>query len=167
MALRAALALVLLCGALPSTGSFAADAAKPAAPVHRVLLPNDLKWVDAPPSLPGGAKIAVLQGDPAASGLFSMRLLLPAGYAVQPHWHPADENLTVISGEISMAVGEKFDTSKGHALPAGSFSTMPAGLRHYAWTTTGAVIQVYAMGPWGITYVHPEDDPRGPPPAAK
>lgn len=167
MGFRIALALALAGGAFQTTPSLAADAPKTEAAVHRILNPNDLKWVNAPPSLPAGAKMAILHGDPADSGLFAIRILLPAGYAVQPHWHPADENMTVLSGEISMGVGEKFDASKGHALTAGAFSLMPAGLRHYVWSTTGAVIQVHAMGPWGINYVNPADDPRGPPPATK
>jgi hypothetical protein len=163
MGFRIALALALLGAAFQPSRSLAADAPKPetaAAPVHRVFMPNDLQWVNAAPSLPPGARVAILEGNPDDSGLFTMRLLLPAGYAVPPHWYPADENMTVISGEISMATGETFDSSKGHELTAGAFSLMPAGLKHYAWTTTGAVIQVHAMGPWGITYVNPEDDPR-------
>jgi len=143
----------------------AEDAVKAKAPAseHKIILPTDLKWVEAPPSLPRGARMAVLYGDPNAAGPFAMRILIPAGYAVQPHWHPADENVTVISGEFIMAVGERWVESKGHALPAGAVSIMPAGMRHYAWSTLGAVIQVNAIGPWGITYVNPEDDPRGPP----
>ena len=136
---------------------------KAATPQHRIILPTDLKWVAAPPSLPAGAKMAVLYGDPSATGPFGMRVLIPAGYTVPPHWHPADENVTVISGELIMGVGEKLDPAKAHTLTTGAVSIMPAGLKHFALSKLGAVIQINAIGPWGITYVDPADDPRGPP----
>jgi quercetin dioxygenase-like cupin family protein len=159
------LASMVWAGVSGADDKAAATGTKAATPEHRIILPGDLKWVAAPPSLPAGAKVAVLYGDPNAAGPFAMRILIPAGYAVPPHWHPADENVTVISGEFIMGVGEKQDSSKAHTLPAGAVSIMPAGVRHYAWSTLGAVIQVNAIRPWGITYVDPQDDPRGPPAA--
>jgi len=169
MKLQVVFTIALLGSALHPSAPRAEDAVKgaPAAPAQRIFLPNEIAWVDALPGLPRKTKVAVLHGDPKAEGPFAMRVLIPAGYSIQPHFHPADENVTVISGEVSMGVGEKFDATKGHTLPAGSVSIMPAGLHHFLWTTTGAVIEVHGIGPWGITYVNPEDDPRGPPPAAK
>lgn len=35
----------------------------------------------------------------------------------------------------------------------------PANVHHYAWTKTGATIQVHLNGPFAITYVNPADDP--------
>ncbi len=128
---------------------------------------KDIKWGDAPPTLPKGAKAAVLHGDPGQSGPFAIRLAVPAGYKVLPHFHPADENVTVISGEFYMGMGDAMDESKGHALPAGSVSIMPAGSHHFAWSKVETVIQIHAMGPWGITYVNPQDDPRNAKQAAK
>lgn len=151
--------------ATPGTAP-AATAATPSAqataPVaeHRWFLPADLKWEDAPASLPKGAKMAVIHGNPNAPGIFAMRISVPAGYKVPPHWHPADEHVTVISGEFYMGLGDTWDETKGHALPAGAGSIMPVGTRHFAWTKVETVIQVHAMGPWGITYVNPQDDPR-------
>jgi quercetin dioxygenase-like cupin family protein len=127
---------------------------------HNALNAADLKWVDAPPGLPRGAKVSVLHGDPTVSGLFTMRIKMPAGYKVPPHFHPADENVTVLSGDLHMAMGDKWDETKGHTMTAGGFSNMPKGFHHYAWTTRGAIFQVHAMGPWGITYLDPADDPR-------
>jgi len=169
---RQLLVLMTLLAALALPASLnAADAPKPesAAPAtgHRVFLPADVKWVDAPPSLPKGAKVFVLQGDPQAPGPFAMRIRLPAGYKVPPHFHPADENVTVLSGTFSMGMGDAWDDAKMRAMPPGSFSIMPASAHHFAGTKTGAVIQVNAMGPWGITYVNPKDDPRNQKPAVK
>jgi quercetin dioxygenase-like cupin family protein len=166
MKLQVVVAIALLGSALHPSATRAEDAVK-GAPTHRVFLPNDIHWEQAPPGFPPKTKIAVLHGDPTAKGPFAMRVLIPAGYSVPPHSHPEDENVTVISGEISVGVGDTFDAAKGSTLPAGSVSIMPAGLRHFLWTTMGAVIEVHGIGPWGITFVNPEDDPRGTPPAAK
>src|SRR5262245_14461945 len=83
--------------------------------------PAQLKWKPAPASLPPGAKIAVLEGDPTREGPFVMRLLLPDGYRIPPHVHPRTERLTVISGTFHVGMGDKFDVSAGREMPAGTF----------------------------------------------
>jgi hypothetical protein len=127
---------------------------------HIAINKADLKWVDAPPSLPKGAKVAVLVGDPSKEGLFTMRLMFPENYKVAPHWHPTAEHITVIEGTFYMGSGEKFDEGKATQLQEEGYSVMPAEMRHYAFTKGNAVIQVHAMGPFAITYVNPADDPR-------
>ena len=127
---------------------------------HVMVTPGNLKWTDGPPSLPAGSKAAVIEGDPKNPGPFTMRLKLPANYKIPPHWHPAEEHVTVISGTLNMGMGDKFDASKGNALPVGSFAVMPAKANHFAFTNEETVIQLHGMGPWGITYVNPADDPR-------
>ena len=83
---------------------------------HVAFNPDDLKWGDAPPGLPPGAKMAVLSGDPTKKGLFTVRLQAPAGYKVPPHTHPTAENITVISGTFNVGTGDKFDEAAGKAL---------------------------------------------------
>src|SRR5437667_4908482 len=95
--------------------------------------PAEIVWKDGPPSLPPGAKIAVLEGDPAKPGPFVMRAKLPDGYRIPPHTHPKPERLTVISGTFHIGMGDTFDTTKGEAMPARSFGTWPAGMKHYVW----------------------------------
>ena len=129
---------------------------------HVVLTPGDLKWMDAPPALPAGAKMAVLAGDPNKKGLFTVRLQTPAGYKVPPHTHPTGEHITVISGTFYIGTGDKFDEAAGKELGAGGYMVMPAGMKHYAWTPAEAIIQVHGMGPFVIKYVNPADDPRNP-----
>ena len=129
-------------------------------PGHILVTPGDIQWTEGPGSLPAGSRMAVIEGDPKSPGLFTMRLKLPADYRIQPHWHPADEHVTVISGTFNMGRGDKFDASLGKALPTGSFSVMPAKTNHFAFTKEETVVQVHGMGPWGITYVNPADDPR-------
>jgi len=120
----------------------------------------DLKWKDGPASLPAGAKVAILEGDPAKEGPFTFRVLLPDGFKVPPHTHPGAEHVTVISGTFYLGMGEKFDQSAGHQMSAGAFGYWPAGMKHFAWTKGETMIQVHGVGPWGITYLNPADDPR-------
>lgn len=120
----------------------------------------DLKWGEGPPSLPKGAQTVVLEGDPSAEGIFTMRIKLPANYRIAPHWHPSHERLTVLEGSYAIGHGESFDEASLTELSAGAFSVMPAGMRHYGWTKNGVTFQVHAMGPWQLIYVNPADDPR-------
>ena len=127
---------------------------------HTVVTPDNLKWGPAPPGLPAGAQLAVLSGDPTKAGQFTIRLKAPDGYKVMPHWHPTDENLTVIEGTFVLGTGEKFDQAVAHEMTAGSFARMPKETRHYAWTKGETVVQVHGSGPFEIIYVNPNDDPR-------
>jgi quercetin dioxygenase-like cupin family protein len=104
--------------------------------------------------------MAVVYGDPAKPGaLFIIRGKLPAGYKIAPHWHPTDENVTVVSGTALMGMGDKLDAKAAKALPAGSFASMPAKEHHYFIAKTEVVVEVSGIGPFGITYVNPDDDP--------
>jgi hypothetical protein len=128
---------------------------------HVAMNAADLKWGDAPPTLPAGAKLAVLEGDPRKPGSFAIRLQAPDGFKVMPHWHPTTEHLTVISGEFHVATGDKFDDTQGAALTAGGYGVMPAHMHHYAWAKGETVVQISGNGPFKIIYVNPSDDPSG------
>ncbi len=127
---------------------------------HIMVFPGEIAWKDGPGSIPPGAKFAVIEGDPSKPGLFTMRLKLPPNYQIKPHWHPTDEHITVISGTFHMGLGESFDSAKAKEIPTGGFAVMITGTRHFALTKLETVIQLHGMGPWGINYVNPGDDPR-------
>jgi quercetin dioxygenase-like cupin family protein len=125
------------------------------------LFPADnIKWRDGPASLPSGAMIAVLEGDPTQEGPFVFRVKLPDGYRIPPHTHPKTERVTVISGTFNIGMGDKFDEKAGKAMTAGTFGYWPAGMKHFVWTKGETVLQFHGTGPWTIQYLHPEDDPR-------
>src|SRR2546430_466209 len=146
---------IIACGVLagPALAQGASDA-------QIFINTKDIKWTDAPPSMPRGAKIAVLQGDPGKAGPFVMRLKTPAGYKVAPHWHSQEENLTVISGTLYLGMGDKLDTKSEHALSAGGFHFLPGKVHHYAFAKVPTVVQGSSNGPLDIIYVNPEDDPQ-------
>lgn len=133
--------------------------AKAGAHSAAITTPDNIKWGDPPPSLAPGAQFAVLSGNPAAPGLYVVRLKLPDGYKLMPHWHPTQENVTVISGEFHVGMGDKLDEAGMQALPAGSFIPVPPHMHHYAVAKGETIVQVHGMGPLKLIYVNPSDDP--------
>jgi anti-sigma factor ChrR (cupin superfamily) len=126
---------------------------------HLMMTPADLQWADVP-SLPPGAKVAVIEGPLNDTVPFTFRLKFPAAYNVPAHWHPAIEHVTVISGTFHMGTGDKLDTTKTRPLSAGSVAVMQPKTHHFGWTKDETIIQVHGVGPWAIHYVNPADDPR-------
>lgn len=122
--------------------------------------PASIQWTEAPASLPRGAKIAVLEGDPTKEGPFVFRALLPDGYRIPPHTHPKIERITVISGTFNIGMGERFDVSKTQPMLPGAYGYWPAGMKHFVWAKGETVIQFHGTGPWSLQYVNPDDDPR-------
>jgi quercetin dioxygenase-like cupin family protein len=120
---------------------------------------QEVKWGAPPPVFPPGAKFAVIAGDPAATGLVTVRFEMPAGYKIPPHFHPTDEHVTVLKGSFSLGMGDVIDKAHALTLAAGGYAVAMANMHHYAYTTTGATIQVHMQGPFAITYVNPADDP--------
>lgn len=151
--------LLLALSATSSTLSLTAVAAD-AAGDQTFTNPADIKWGAAPPSLPKGAKVAVLSGDPGKAGPFVIRLMAPAGYKIPPHWHTQTENLTVISGTFYLGSGDTMNAAHEHALKAGGYHYLPAKAHHYAFTKATAVVQVNGDGPFDINYINPADDPQ-------
>jgi mannose-6-phosphate isomerase-like protein (cupin superfamily) len=80
--------------------------------------------------------------------------------SVAPHTHPVDEVITVISGTFALGMGETADQRKAQPLPAGSFFALPPGMAHYVFIDEETVVQISTVGPWGLTYINPKDDPR-------
>jgi quercetin dioxygenase-like cupin family protein len=130
-----------------------------ALPLQTALAQNAVKWGPAPAIFPKGAKMAVMQGDPSKGELFTVRLDLPKGYKVSPHFHPTDEHITVISGDFLVGMGDRIDTKGAMDLKAGGFATAPAKQHHWAIAKTHTVVQVHANGPFQLSYVNPADDP--------
>jgi len=119
-----------------------------------------MKWQSGPASLPKGAMIALLEGTPDTEGPFVFRLKLPDGYRIPPHTHPKTERVTVIAGTFNIGMGNQFDAKAGKAMPAGTYGHWAAGMRHFVWVKGETILQFHGMGPWSITYINPDDDPR-------
>jgi len=158
MKLQTALLLSLLPCALAAAPQ--ESAAPAAASSHVMLMASDTQWGDAPPALERGAQAAVFAGNPATPGaLFVLRLKMPPGYRVARHWHPSDEHVTVIEGDLTLSMGDGTDHHTATFGP-GDYVLLPAHMHHMASTQGGMVVQVHGKGPFELHYVDPKDDPR-------
>jgi hypothetical protein len=127
---------------------------------RNAFTPDSIPWGPAPPFLRPGAQFAVLEGDPSASGGdYTVRLKMPDGYRIAPHFHPQRENVTVISGTFKLGMGDIFNTKKMAAFPAGSFAFLDPDMHHYAMACGEVVVQVHGTAPLQFIYVNPPDDP--------
>ena len=146
-------AVMLLVFAATSVGQEATT------PKHVMAKPADMKWGDPPPVFEHGASFTVVSGNPMEAGLYVVRLRMPPDYKINPHWHPTDEHVTVISGTFMVGMGDKFDKTTMTTLPVGGYALLPADMHHYAMAKTACIVQVHGMGPFKLTYVNPADDP--------
>lgn len=121
---------------------------------------NTIQWKAGPPSLPAGAQIAVLEGDPTKEGPFVFRVKVPDGYRIPVHTHPKTERVTVIAGIFNIGMGDKFDPHATKPMPAGTYGYWKAGMKHFVWVKGETIVQFHGEGPWTIHYVDPKDDPR-------
>lgn len=140
--------------ALPSPAAESVEAG------HISIVPSEVKWSDAPAIGPG-VQLAVLEGDLKQAVPFTFRLKLPPNARIAPHTHPLLERVTVLSGVFHLGIGERFDSAKARAYPAGGVTMIPAGLSMFAFTgEEETIVQIHGTGPWGIHYLDPADDPR-------
>jgi ChrR-like protein with cupin domain len=152
--LAAGIVGLLCCAGLFTASAHSGDHAT------NIYTPDTIVWAPAPPALAPGAELAVLEGNPGGStGDYTVRLKMPDGYRIAPHWHPMRENVTVISGNFKVGMGDVFDKDKMATFPAGSFAYLDPDMHHYAMASGAVVVQVHGMAPFQINYVNPADDP--------
>ena len=126
----------------------------------RSVLSEDIDWKPFP-AFPPSARLAIVIGDPTEPGLYTIRVKVPSGVKLMPHWHPEDRVYTVISGVFYIGLGGHFDSEKLEAYPPGAVVVLPGRTPHFHWARSGEyVTQVSAIGPLGLEYLEPKDDPR-------
>ncbi|HEU4886589.1 MAG TPA: cupin domain-containing protein, partial [Thermoanaerobaculia bacterium] len=96
------------------------------------------------------SKSAVLEGNPRAEGMFTMRIRVPAGSALGPHWHPRHERVTVLSGAVELGFGSVASKASVVRYGAGSFYVNPPRVMHYLYFPEATEIQLTGQGPWEI-----------------
>jgi len=128
-------------------------------PMPVTVSADEVKFGPAPPTLPKGAQLAVLFGDPGKKGAFAVRFKFPDGYVVPPHWHSNDEQLTVLSGTFLMKMGDKWDAATATSMGPGAFHFLPGKMHHSAGAKGETVLQLQSTGPFDIHYLNPADDP--------
>ena len=118
---------------------------------HTIIMPNDIKWADVP-SLPPGAKIAVLEGKMNEAGPITARLKFPANYKVPAHFHPAWSGYRAVR-TMNFGMGTSWIRRKQRPLVREDCSSCRPDA-HFVWTkekpsprsTSSAV---------DVTYVNP------------
>jgi quercetin dioxygenase-like cupin family protein len=146
-------AILAIAACSKASGNTQVPAAAPAAPTPSTAAQGGIQWGPAPAVLPPGAQIAVLEGDPTATGTFTLRLKFPNGYKIPPHTHPTVENVTVLAGTFRAGMGTTFDESKLTDFGRDAFMSIPAEHAHYAMARGETVVQVHGLGPFVLTYV--------------
>ncbi len=126
----------------------------------RSILPEDIDWKPFP-AFPPSARLAVIVGEPSEPGPYVIRVMVPSDVKLMPHQHPEDRVYTVVSGVFYIGLGSRFDEERLQAYPPGAVIVLPGGTPHFHWAKSGAyVTQVSAIGPLGLEYLDPMDDPR-------
>ena len=132
------------------------------ATAFRAVLPEEVDWKPFP-AFPPTVRLAVVAGQPSERGLYVIRVKVPSGVKLMPHRHPEERVYTVISGVFCIGLGDEFDAAKMQEFPPGSVVVLPGNTFHFHWARLGEyVTQVTAIGPLGLEYLDPSDDPRAP-----
>jgi quercetin dioxygenase-like cupin family protein len=133
---------------------------QPGQAVFQSILPEDIVWKPFP-AFPPSVRLAVVVGQPSEPGPYVVRVKVPTGVKLMPHKHPEDRVYTVMSGVLYIGLGARFDADGLKAYPPGSVLVLPGDTFHFHWAKSGEYItQVTGIGPLGLEYLNPKDDPR-------
>jgi len=145
---------LVLAGTVALTAQTNGQEKSGSATTHKIVHFGDLKWTP----IMKGCDLAAVDGDPNGEGTpFVVRLRCTEGAKIPAHWHPTDENVTVLKGTFQVGMGEKFDDTKLETMNAGNFINMPKEMRHFALSKTDSILQVHGVGPFKVNWVNPAD----------
>ena len=119
-----------------------------------------LEWMAAPPAFPAGARMAVVSGDPGKEGPFTIRLKMPSGYRIAPHYHPTDEHLVVKKGTFLVGMGDSVVRKSMTRMTVGKEGDVKANMHHYGMAKGRTTVEINSTGPFAMTYVNASDDPQ-------
>ena len=133
---------------------------QPGQSAFKAITSEDIDWKPFP-AFPPSVRLAVVVGEPSGEGPYVIRVKVPHDVKLMPHTHPEDRVYTVISGIFYIGLGDRFDADNLQAYPPSSVIILPGNTPHFHWAKTSEyVTQVNAIGPLGLYYVNPKDDPR-------
>jgi len=133
---------------------------QPGEAVFKAILSEDIDWQPFP-AFPPSVRLAAVVGTPSNPGPYTIRVKVPRGVKLMPHKHPEDRVYTVLSGVFYIGLGDVFDPDKLEAYPPGAVIVLPGNTPHFHWAKSSEyVTQISAIGPLGIEYLKPNDDPR-------
>ncbi len=154
---RPLMAALGLASVLAMSPSFSASSDKD----FLVIPPEKVEWKDAG----GGAKLAVIYGDPAKPGMYVIRAYFPPGVMSAPHFHGEDRHIVVVQGTWNAGTDDSWDPKATAPLEQGSYMFHPAGMVHFDGSAgdEGAIVQIVGMGPSKTTFLFPKEGNFGKP----
>jgi hypothetical protein len=127
-----------ICLTVPCVSIAIAQADRPPDAAHHLIVPLT-------------SSIGVVSGDPSKPGApFVLRIANRANQIVPVHWHPEDENITVVQGTWCLGSGDKFDRKALREMNVGDYALMPKKMLHFGWSKTDTIIQVHGIGPFRV-----------------
>lgn len=136
------------------TGGANSQEKKESGAAPKIVHFGDLKWTP----IIKGSDLASVSGDSDAEGApFVVRIRCVDGAKIPAHWHPTDENATVLKGTFLVGMGETFDETKMMTMNVGNFVTMPKEMRHFAMSKGETIVQVHGAGPFKVNWVNPAE----------
>ena len=124
----------------------------PEGSVQHVVEAESIKWSPCPPNLPGGCEMAVLEGNPKSSDLFTVRFKVSSEFVMPPHTHPKDERVTIIQGKAYVGFGET-TRENARAFGPGDYYVNARGAVHSVWADENTIIQITGIGPWEANFL--------------
>ena len=120
---------------------------------QHIVRSDDIAWKPCPPNLPPGCEMAVLEGNPQAADLFTVRFRLGEDFAMPPHTHPKEERVTVLKGEMSVAFGLGSVREDAKTFGPGDYYVNARYAIHTVWAKASTEIQITGIGPWEANFV--------------
>lgn len=161
--IRVAVACVALIGAGTLALVIQGQEKKEGPEAHKIVHFGDLKWTP----IIKGCDLAPVSGNPDAEGApYVLRIRCADGTKVPAHWHPMDENATVLKGALLIGMGDTFDENKLQTMNVGNFLMVPKEMRHFEMCKGETIVQVHGAGPFKVNWVNPSEVPPPDAPAA-
>lgn len=125
----------------------------PEGQVQHVVTAKEITWIPCPSNLSNECEMALLEGNPKAHNLFTVRFKIIGEFMLPPHTHPKDERVTVLQGKVYVAFGEGATKSEAKIFEAGDYYVNAKNAVHTVWAEPNTVIQITGMGPWEVNYI--------------
>jgi len=126
----------------------------PEGTVQHVVHAKDIEWKPCPPNLPDGCQMAVLEGSPQSSDLFTVRFKVNGEFVMPPHTHPKDERATILQGKAYVAFGKDATRESAKEFGPGDYYVNARNAIHSVWADSSTIIQVTGIGPWEAHFIN-------------
>jgi len=121
--------------------------------VQHAVPSGEMPWKPCPPSLPPGCEIAVLEGNPQAPGMFTVRFRMSEDFVMPSHTHPKDERVTVLKGRMAVAFGADATREDATEFGPGDYYVNARDAVHTVWASKSSEIQITGFGPWEAHFI--------------